>query len=98
MKLFENMYEHTEMTDVHFVGFHTDHVRYDFGIVYTNRFFGNPLVFDLQTGRVYTMCAFDASNKTWIQETFHTPRDEDTEGLILFFKNYIPSPAHISEM
>lgn len=97
MNQFEGMYEHAEMTEVCFVGFHSEYARYDFGIVYTNRFFGNPLVIDMQSGRVYLINAFDASNKEWVKEAFGITRDEEAEGLIHFFKNYFPAYAHITE-
>ncbi len=97
MHHFEGMYEHTEWTEVRFIGFHSDNIRYDFGIVHTNHFYGNPLLINLLTGRAFLLSAFDASNKDWIKETFQTVTEEEVDALILFFKNNFPSYAYISE-
>lgn len=97
MYQFEGMYEHTESTEVRFIGFHSDSIRYDFGIIQTNYFYGNPLVINLQTGKAFLINAFDATNKEWIKDTFHTTNEEEIDALILFFKNYFPSYAFISE-
>jgi hypothetical protein len=51
MNLFEKLYDEYEKVKVRFVGFTTKDTRYDFGIVYTNMFFGKPLVICMQTGR-----------------------------------------------
>ncbi|MEH7522835.1 SAV0927 family protein, partial [Bacillus sp. JJ1503] len=50
MDLFEKLYDEHENVKVRFVGFTTELTRYDFGIVFTNLFFGKPLVVCMQTG------------------------------------------------
>lgn len=97
MSPFEGMYEHAEMSEVCFVGFHSEHARYDFGIIYTKRFFGNPLVIDMQSGKFHLINAFDASNKEWIKATFRTTRDDEADALIQFFKSYFPAHAYSTE-
>jgi hypothetical protein len=89
--MFEGMYEHSELTHVRFVGFHSEHSRYDFGIIFTNSFFGNPLVVDMQTGRSILLNPFDASNKEWIKQAFQIDHDEDAENLVHFFQAHLPS-------
>lgn len=94
---FETMYEHTENANVCFVGLHSEFARYDFAIMYTNQFFGTPLVIDLKTGKAHLISAFDASNIAWITKAFQT-NEEDAKALIQFFNRYIPKLAFISEI
>jgi hypothetical protein len=51
MEFFEKLYDEHENAKVRFIGFTTESTRYDFGIIYTNMFFGKPLVVCMQTGR-----------------------------------------------
>ena len=51
MEIFEKLYDEDENVKVRFIGFTTELARYDFGIIYTNVFFGKPLVVCMQTGR-----------------------------------------------
>lgn len=94
---FETMYEHTENANVCFIGFHSEFAHYDFAIMYTNQFFGNPLIIDLKTGKAHLMSAFDVSNAAWITQAFQT-NEEDARALMQFFNRYIPTNAFISEI
>ena len=40
MNLFERLYEEQENVKVQFIGFTTEDVRYDFGLIFTSMFFG----------------------------------------------------------
>lgn len=48
--MFEKLYDEHESVKVRFLGFMTHENRYDFGVIYTNMFFGKPLVVCMQTG------------------------------------------------
>lgn len=49
--MFEKLYDEHENVHIRFLGFMTHENRYDFGVIYTNMFFGKPLVVCMQTGR-----------------------------------------------
>lgn len=91
MNLFERLYDEQEDVKVQFIGFTTDKSRYDFGIVYTNMFFGKPLVVCMQTGRSTLMCAEEAEMVDHIMRTFQINcRDEATD-LSIFFSQKLPT-------
>ena len=90
MDLFDRLYDEDETVKVRFVGFTTEHVRYDFGIVYTNMFFGKPLVVCMQTGRSTLMDATDLNNTESIQKAFNIPSKQEAEDLSSFFKESLP--------
>jgi len=60
MSHYERLYDESEKVKVRFVGFVSDHGRYDFGIIYTKMFFGKPLVVCMQTGRSSLLSQEDA--------------------------------------
>ena len=91
MTPFEGLYDQSELSQVRFIGFHSDSARYDFGIIYTNSFFGKPLVVDMQTGRSTLLSACDAGNTVWIKRAFQIHNDEDAESLAQFFEDLLPS-------
>ncbi|WP_078554951.1 DUF3055 domain-containing protein [Bacillus alkalicellulosilyticus] len=91
MNLFERLYDEQENVKVQFTGFTTDDVRYDFGIVYTNMFFGKPLVICMQTGRSALLCADDAKNIDHLQRVFHIKQPKEAEDLSLFFEETLPT-------
>lgn len=90
---FEGLYDLSELTQVRFIGFHSENARYDFGIVYTNSFFGKPLVIDMQSGRSFLLSACDINNKEWIRKTFSIHSEEDAEKLSDFFEDHLPQLA-----
>ncbi|MCF6412047.1 DUF3055 domain-containing protein [Pseudalkalibacillus salsuginis] len=90
MDLFDKLYDEDETVKVRFVGFTTEHVRYDFGIVYTNMFFGKPLVVCMQTGRSTLMDAADLRNTDNIQKAFNIKTKKEAEELLSFFEESLP--------
>lgn len=90
MNLFERLYDENENVKVRFIGFTTDDVRYDFGIVYTNMFFGKPLVVCMQTGRSALLCADDGCNPEHLQQVFQLKNKKEARDLALFFEETLP--------
>jgi hypothetical protein len=92
MELFDKLYDETEKVSVRFVGFTTDAVRYDFGIVHTNMFFGKPLVVCMQTGRSTLLDANEMKDIEYLQSVFLIKSVKEAEDLSLFFEESIPLP------
>ena len=90
LELVENFYDHHENANVRFVGFSTNDVRYDFGIIYTTLFFGKPLVVCMQTGRSALMDASDAEDLDFIQRRFKIKQREEANDLATFLQEAIP--------
>lgn len=95
MNFFEKLYDEHEDVKVRFVGFTTEAVRYDFGIVYTNMFFGKTLVVCMQTGRSSLLDSSDISNVDHLVEVFKLDSKDEATELVSFFEDTIPS--HILE-
>ncbi|OIJ13306.1 hypothetical protein BKP37_12465 [Anaerobacillus alkalilacustris] len=91
MNLFERLYDEQEDVKVQFIGFTTEKARYDFGIVYTNMFFGKPLVVCMQTGRSTLMCAEEAENVEDIMKIFQIHCEDEAKDLSLFFSEKLPT-------
>ncbi|MFC7442285.1 DUF3055 domain-containing protein [Laceyella putida] len=91
MSLYERLYDESEKAKVRFVGFISENGRYDFGIVYTQMFFGKPLVICMQTGRSSLLCLEDAENLEYLQKIFNLRSREEAEEIALFFKNNLPA-------
>ncbi|MGO4887943.1 DUF3055 domain-containing protein [Anaerobacillus sp. MEB173] len=91
MNLFERLYDEQENVKVQFIGFTTDEVRYDFGIVYTNMFFGKPLVVCMQTGRSALLCAEEVKNTDHLQRIFNIKNPKEAEDLSIFFEKTLPN-------
>ncbi|MCG1020482.1 MULTISPECIES: DUF3055 domain-containing protein [Sutcliffiella] len=91
MNLFDKLYDNNENVPVRFVGFTTKDVRYDFGIVYTNMFFGKPLVICMQTGRSTLLDPKDITDLNHLQHVFRIDSQEQAEDLAEFFTEAIPS-------
>lgn len=90
MNLFEKLYDEHENVNVRFVGFTTEQTRYDFGIVYTNLFFGKPLVICMQTGRSTLLDPKDLEDTEFLQHTFKMDNRLQAEDLCEFFKVALP--------
>ncbi|MDQ0339129.1 hypothetical protein J2S00_001915 [Caldalkalibacillus uzonensis] len=86
----ERLYDVSENANVRFVGFASDRARYDFGLVFTNQFFGKPLVICMQTGRSTLLSADEAENVEYLQRTFNISSCEEAEQLSVFFQHAIP--------
>lgn len=91
MELFEKLYDEHEKAQVRFVGFTTDETRYDFGIVYTNMFFGKPLVVCMQTGRSALLDPSDATDIEYLQATFRINEVQQAADLAEFFQSALPT-------
>jgi len=97
MSLYERLYDESEQAQVRFVGFVSELGRYDFGIVYTQMFFGKPLVVCMQTGRSSLLSMEDADNLEYLQKIFNLRSKEEAEEISVFFKNNLPALSMESE-
>jgi hypothetical protein len=89
LEYFDKLYDDTENVKARFVGFTTEDVRYDFGIIHTNMFFGKPLVICMQTGRSTLLDADDIRNLEFLRSAFHIQSLKEAEDLSLFFEESI---------
>jgi hypothetical protein len=87
----ERMYDESETAKIRFVGFVSDENRYDIGVVYTNQFFGKPLVICMQTGRSTTLCAQEAKNISRIMDIFSITSESEATHLSEYFQKTLPS-------
>lgn len=97
MSIFEKLYDEDENANVRFVGFTTEHTRYDFGIVYTNLFFGKPLVVCMQTGRSTLLDPSDLADMEYLQITFKMNDLQEAADLAEFFLETLPSMPYEPE-
>lgn len=91
MELFDKLYDEHEKVKVRFVGFTTEQTRYDFGIVYTNMFFGKPLVICMQTGRSTLLDSKDLEDIEYIQSSFRIKDEQQAADLVEFFIDALPA-------
>ncbi|MBB5172233.1 hypothetical protein HNQ41_000373 [Texcoconibacillus texcoconensis] len=89
--MFEELYEEMENVNVQFVGMSTETARYDFGIVFTNMFFGKPLVVCMQTGRSTLLCSDEANSVEAIQRAFHIDDFGEATRVAKYFQERLPS-------
>lgn len=90
MDRFDHLYDVTELAQVRFLGFVTEKTRYDFGIVFTHRFFGKPLVVCMQTGQSTLLSSEDMVNPAYLQKTFRLDCPDEARQLTEFFEQYLP--------
>lgn len=90
MEVFEKFYDEHEKVQVRFVGFTTNNARYDFGIIYTNLFFGKPLVVCMQTGRSTLLDSKDLQDIDHLQTIFRIENKDQVKDLVAFFEEAIP--------
>ncbi|AIK39375.1 DUF3055 domain-containing protein [Bacillus pseudomycoides] len=88
--MFEKLYDEHESVKVRFLGFMTHENRYDFGVIYTNMFFGKPLVVCMQTGRATLLGQDDVDNVQHLQQVFKLQSEEEADDLAQFFKFLVP--------
>lgn len=91
MELFDKLYDENEQVKVRFAGFATDDTRYDVGIVYTNMFFGKPLVICMQTGRSALLGPNDIDDLSHLQKIFRIETSEQAADLAEFFRDSLPA-------
>lgn len=90
MTNFHRLYDESEKTKVRFIGFTTDDVRYDFGIIYTNMFFGKPLVVCMQTGCSTLLDTNDIQDYDHLKKIFRLKSDKEAIDLAAFFEESLP--------
>jgi hypothetical protein len=88
--MFDHMYDESENAKVDFFGYASQRARYDFAIVFTNRFFGKPLVVCMQTGRSSLLCADDLANTDYLQRTFSIAEEAEARELAILLKQRLP--------
>lgn len=91
MNLFQKFYDEHENVHVRFVGFSSNEKRYDFGFVYTNLFFGKPLVICMQTGKSTLLDPKDIEDLNHLQKTFRIEEMAEVADLAEFFRETIPN-------
>ncbi|GAA4715266.1 DUF3055 domain-containing protein [Brevibacillus fulvus] len=91
MDRFDNLYDVTESAQVRFLGFISENARYDFGIVFTHRFYGKPLVVCMQTGQSTILNSQDSMDSQLLRKVFRLRNDEEAEELTCFFRENLPS-------
>lgn len=91
MELFEKLYEEDENVKVRFIGFTTELARYDFGIIYTNLFFGKPLVVCMQTGRSTILDPDDLHDIEFLMSIFKIDDYQQATELAQFFADALPT-------
>jgi len=91
MDRFDNLYEVTETAKVRFLGFVTDRTRHDFGIVYTHKFYGKPLVICMQTGQSTLLSSEDADNPSYLQKVFRLTCPDEAAALSSFLQECLPT-------
>ncbi|MDF2945813.1 MAG: hypothetical protein K0S51_492 [Bacillales bacterium] len=89
--MYQKLYEEQENSKVRFIGFTTDNIRYDFGIIYTSMFFGKPLVVCMQTGRSSLMDQNDVDNAELLKELFQLKNLEEANELSEILRDFVPA-------
>ncbi|MDF2606934.1 MAG: hypothetical protein K0S34_1129 [Bacillales bacterium] len=89
--MYQKLYEEQENSKVRFIGFTTDNIRYDFGIIYTSMFFGKPLVVCMQTGRSSLMDQNDVDNTELLKELFQLKNLDEASELSEILRDFVPA-------
>ena len=97
MEVFEKLYDDYEHVKVRFIGFSSYETRYDFGIVFTNLFFGKPLVICMQTGRSVLMELRDLEDTDYLQSAFKLRERREAMDLADFLKEELPGTSFQNE-
>ncbi|NSL50721.1 DUF3055 domain-containing protein [Calidifontibacillus erzurumensis] len=91
MATIERLYDESETTKVRFIGFSTDDFRYDFGIIYTNQFFGKPMVVCMQSGCSTLLDGEDIQDYEQLKKIFRLKNDKQAMDLAVFFEQNLPT-------
>jgi hypothetical protein len=91
MEKFSRLYHEEENVKARFIGFTTERTRYDFGIIYTNLFFGKPLIVCMQTGRSTLLDLEDLQNIEYLMTVFNISDYQEAKDLAEFFLQTLPS-------
>ena len=89
--MFDRLYDVSERSHVHFIGYASEIARYDFAIVYTDSFFGKPLVICMQTGKSALLCENDLNNLEYLQRIFNISSKTEAEEFSFFLRQRIPA-------
>ena len=89
--MLERIYEESEQVNIHFLGYVSEHSRYDFAIVFTKHFFGKPLVICMQTKRSALLSYEDLHGGELLQKEFAITDPLEAEQLAHFLQKRIPS-------
>lgn len=89
--MFDRLYDVSERAQVNFIGYASETARYDFAIVYTDSFFGKPLVICMQTGKSALLCENDLENLDYLQHVFNISGKKETMELAVFLKQRLPA-------
>ncbi|MGN1401862.1 MAG: SAV0927 family protein [Bacillus sp. (in: firmicutes)] len=96
MERFGKLYDEYENARVRFVGFMTEETRCDFGIVFTDMFFGKLLVICMQTGRSALLDQDDLKDLDHLQSIFKIKKREEAQAFADFFDAEFPAvPFHL---
>lgn len=90
VELFDRLYDETERVNVQFIGITTEKSRYDFGIVYTNLFFGKPLITCMQSGKSLLLSREDLGDNEYLKKMFSVECEKDLDALSDFFESVLP--------
>lgn len=91
MEHYDHLYDESENANVRFLGFVSEGTRHDFGIVFTHKFFGKPLVICMQTGQSTLLSSDDAVNPGYLQKIFRLKTASEAEALAIFFQDCLPT-------
>ncbi|MFD1018017.1 SAV0927 family protein [Thalassobacillus hwangdonensis] len=92
-----DLYDVTEDAKVRFVGFAVNEGRYDFGIVYSDQFFGKPLVICMQTGHSALLDSSDIDDLDYLQKKFHLRTLTETIEVASFLEGVVPLSQMLEE-
>ncbi|MCD8500715.1 MAG: DUF3055 domain-containing protein [Bacillaceae bacterium] len=87
----DQLYDEQETLKMLFMGVATEEYRYDFGIAFTQLFFGKPLVFCMQTGCSALLSAEDFEDEMYIMEKFKLPSLSEVRTITLYLKERVPT-------
>jgi len=90
--MFEKLYDDHENVRVRFVGFIANDIRYDIGIVYTNMFFGKPLVICMQSRQCIVLDRQDVSYPNQLKFLCKLKSDEEAMKLADYLADWLPHP------
>ena len=93
MEYFDHLYDESENAKVRFLGFASERSRYDFGIVYTHKFFGKPLVICMQTGQSTLLCSEDALNPGYLKKVFRLKSESEAKELSAYLREFLPTTS-----
>lgn len=90
--MFEKLYDEHENAKVRFIGFVTSDVRYDIGIVYSNMFFGKPLVICMQSRQCILLDRQDVLYPNQLKFLCKLKSDEEAMELAKYLSDWLPNP------